>query len=140
MVELLFWFLVSQTLAGLPDMAPGTEVRLYSTDLFTIYAVAVVEDDRLVFEGALEPGTEIRLLILSPASSSDERERVEALSDAKALYGRISRDGEDIWLRFDELEGPVSFKKWLLEERGITLQLIPKPPQEQEEAETGGEG
>ena len=138
MVELLFWFLVSQTLAGLPDMAPGTEVRLYSTDLFTIYAAAVVEDDRLVFEGAIEPGAEIRLLILSPSSSSDER--VEALSDAKALYGRISRDGEDIWLRFDELEGPLSFKKWLLEERGITLQLIPKPPQEQEEQETGGEG
>ncbi|MCA9838167.1 MAG: hypothetical protein KC422_14715 [Trueperaceae bacterium] len=122
MIDLLFWFLVSQTLSGLPDMYPGTEVRIVSMDLITIYASASVTDDELVFIGKFEPDSEVRLLILQPDANAQET--VEALGN-KALHARISPEGDDILLQFAELEGPLSFKKWLKDERNITLKLNP---------------
>jgi hypothetical protein len=121
MADLLFWFLVSQTIAGLPDMPPGTEVRLLSTDLFAIYASAQIEDDQLILEGQFIPNEEIRILILQPGITASET--VEAGS--QALFARISPEGDDILVQFEELEGPLSFGKWLLEERGIMLRMIP---------------
>lgn len=123
MVELLFWFLVSQTIAGMPEMAPGTVVQLVSSDLLTVYASAQVEEHRLVLRGPFAPGSEVRVLIFPPNASPTET--AEALS-SPALYARISGDGEDILVQFAELEGPLSFKKWLAEERGIDLFLIPE--------------
>jgi len=122
MADLLFWFLVSQTIAGLPDMVPGTEVRIVSPDLLTIYASAQVDDHWLVMEGALEPGSEVRVLILQPDASPQET--VDALGN-KALYARISPEGDDLLVEFEELEGPLSFAKWLEEERDIFLRLMP---------------
>ncbi|HEX7022380.1 MAG TPA: hypothetical protein VF171_05945 [Trueperaceae bacterium] len=123
MADLLFWFLVSQTVAGLPDMAPGTQVWVMAPDLFTKYATAVVEGETLSFSKPLDPGEEIRLLIYPP--NSDERARADL---SQALQGRISQDGEDILLRFEELDGPLSFRKWLSEERGIILRIpLPTP-------------
>lgn len=122
MADLLFWFLVSQTLAGLPDMHPGTTVQLVSPDLLTVYASATVKEGSLHFEGELQPGSEVRVLIFQPDASPQET--AEALG-ARALYARISNEGDDILVRFEELEGPLSFKKWLAEERGIELILIP---------------
>jgi hypothetical protein len=56
--DLLFWFLVSQTIAGLPDMAPGTEVRIVSSDLYSaMYASAQVEGTELTLEGNIPPDT-----------------------------------------------------------------------------------
>lgn len=124
MADMLFWFLVSQTLAGLPAMTPGTQVRIVSADLLTLYAVATVEDNQLVFEGLLEPNTELRLLII-PGSAS-ESETVAALQ--KAPIGHISPGGDDLLIQFEGLEGPISFKKWLAEERNITLRLVPSRP------------
>lgn len=121
MADLLFWFLVSQTIAGLPDMPPGTEVRLLSSDLFEVYAMATVENNQLILEGNLQPGEELRILILQPDATA--KQTVEAVG-SQALFGQISPEGDDILVKFDELEGPLSFGKWLLEERGIVLHLI----------------
>ena len=63
---------MSQTVTGLPDMAPGTEVRIVAVDLITVYAAATVENDTLAFSTALEPGREIRLLILSPKATDKD--------------------------------------------------------------------
>jgi hypothetical protein len=116
--DLLFWFLISQTLAGLPDMQPGTTVQLVSTDLLTVYAMAQVNERELVFQGELYAGSEVRVLIFLP--NSGPRATVEALGH-KALYARVSSDGTDILVQFESLDGPLSFRKWLAEERGITL-------------------
>ena len=122
MADLLFWFLVSQTIAGLPDMAPGTEVRVVSVDLLTIHASAQIEDHWLILEGTFVAGSEVLILVLQPDASAQET--VEALSN-KALQARISPEGDDILVQFPELEGPLSFAKWLEEERDIFLRLIP---------------
>lgn len=123
MSDLLFWFLVSQTLVGLPEMQPGTEVRLVSQDLLTVFASARVEDGRLVFSGPVEPGQEVRLLIFPPDAT--EQERAAALSGAQALVGRVGDDGSDVMVTFPGLEGPLSLRKWLAEERGLAL-VIPQ--------------
>jgi hypothetical protein len=113
---------VSQTIAGLPDMYPGTEVRVVSMDLITIYASASVENNELVLKGRFTPNAEVRLLILQPDANAQET--VEALGN-KALHARISPEGDDILLQFAELDGPLSFKQWLGDERHINLELNP---------------
>ncbi len=120
MIDLLFWFLVSQTLSSLPDIYSGTEIRLVSMDLISIYAEAKVENGNLILKGDLEPGQDIRLLILQPDANAQET--VEALGN-KALHATVSEDGTDLLLRFQELDGPISFKKWLSEERDIQFEL-----------------
>ena len=98
-------------------MAPGTEVRIVAVDLITVYAAATVENDTLAFSTPLEPGREIRLLILSPKAT--DKDAVNNLDSAPK--GSISPDGNDILLRFDERGGPISFRAWLLDERGVML-------------------
>ena len=124
MSDLLFWFLVSQTIAGLPQMPPGTEVRLVSRDLLTVYGSARVEDGRLQFTNAMREGQELRLLIFPPDVS--DLERAQTLSGAQAIPGRVSNDGHDILVEFPELDGPLSLRKWLAEERDILL-IMPVP-------------
>lgn len=121
MTELLFWFLVSQTLAGLPQLPPGTEVRLVSGDLLTVYGSARVEDGSLSFESPLSPGLELRVLIFPPGS--EPREQAAALAGMQAMPASVSEQGDDILIRFPELDGPLSFRLWLKEERGITLEF-----------------
>lgn len=121
MIDLLFWFLVSQTIAGLPEMMPGTEVRLVSQDLLTVFASARVDGRALTFEGPLEPGIEMRLLIFPPDAS--DKERAAVISGAHALVARIDDETNDILVHFVELDGPLSFRKWLWEERGLVLHL-----------------
>lgn len=119
MTDLLFWFLVSQTAAGLPAMDPGTYVWLLSEDLLTVYARAEVDDRRLVFETPLEPGTTLRVSIFPPGMSDSER--AAAASGATALDGRVAPDGSDLLVTLPGLDGPLSFGKWLDEERGVQL-------------------
>jgi hypothetical protein len=121
MADLLFWFLVSQTIAGLPNMAPGTEVRILSEDLTALYASAQIEGNELIIEGSIPLETQVKLIILQPNSSPEET--VQATS--QALSAVVSPEGDDLYLKFHEIEGPLSFKKWLLEERGIVLRIIP---------------
>jgi hypothetical protein len=120
--DLLFWFLVSQTIAGLPDMAPGTEVRIVSSDLYSaMYASSVVEGTELILEGNIPLETEIKVLILQPNATPEET--TKALG--QAYPAMVSPEGDDLYLKFQEIEGPLSFKKWLFEERGIVLRIIP---------------
>lgn len=123
MTDLLFWFLVSQTLPGLPAMMPATEVRVVSQDLLTIFASARVENGVLAFDAALTPGLEVRLLIFPPDAT--DQERAAALSGAQALVGWATPEG-DLLVQFPELGGPISFRKWLQEERDLVL-VLPVP-------------
>jgi hypothetical protein len=121
--DLLFFFLVSQTLPGLPAMQPGTEVRVVSQDLLTIFASARVDAGSLTFDAPLTPGLEIRLLIFPPDAT--DQERAAALSGAQALVGWATPDG-DLLVQFPEVGGPISLRKWLEEERGLDL-VLPAP-------------
>lgn len=110
--------LVSQSVVGLPALPAGTEVRLVSPDLLTVYASARIQKGRLVFDGAPPPGTELRLLFFPPDAT--QAERAAALSGARAISGRISVDGRDILLQFPDSDQPVSLRA-LLRKRDISL-------------------
>jgi len=116
------FMLVAQSALGLPALPAGTEVRLVSPDLLTVYASARIQDAKLTFETAPAPGTELRLLFFPPDAT--QAERAAALSGARAISGRISVDGKDILLRFPESDQPVSLRA-LLEQRDISLAIAP---------------
>jgi len=115
-------FVVSQALMGLPALPPGTEVRLVSPDLLTVYASAVVVDGGLAFQVAPPAGTELRVLIFPPDAT--KQQRAAALSGARVISGRISVDGSDILLQFPDSDQPVSMRT-LLQDREIALTLTP---------------
>ena len=119
MTELLYWFLVSQTLSGLPAMDPGTQVRVVSPDLLTIHAMGRVVSDTLLFTAELPANAEVRLLVFPPDAS--EVEVAQALAGATALRATVTADGRDLLVSFQEAEGFVSFRMWLEQERGVTL-------------------
>lgn len=129
MIDLLFWFLVSQTLTGLPSMSPGTEVKIVAPELVPVLATGWVENAQLTFDVVLDANREIRLIIISPGNDKASQDE----SSSQALYGRISPDGKDILLQFEGLDGLLSFKKWLAEERGVHLQIGPPGRQGTEE-------
>lgn len=116
------FMLVAQSALGLPALPAGTEVRLVSPDLLTVYASARIQDAKLTFQTAPAPGTELRLLFFPPDAT--QAERAAALSGARAISGRISVDGKDILLRFPESDQPVSLRA-LLEQRDISLAIAP---------------
>lgn len=120
--ELLFWFLVSQTLTGLPAMTLGTEVRVVSPDLLTIYATGRVVEDALVFGSALPANADVLVLVFPPDAS--ESELAEALAGATALRARVDGTGEDLLVAASENEGYFSFRMWLERERGLDLTIL----------------
>lgn len=109
-MSMAFWFLIGQTVTGLPAMSPGTDVKIVLPDLVTVLAAAEVEEGKLIFKAELEPGREVRLLI---SHSSDGELHVPVAS--------ISPEGNDIMVYFEESKEPVSFRTWLEEEREIKL-------------------
>ena len=115
------FLLFGQLLAVLPAMPDGTEVRLVSTDLLTIYATATVVGARLVFADFPPPGTEIRVLIFPPDAQPSEV--VESLSSARALVGRISADGTDILLTEPADLEPLSLRALLSREHDLRLEV-----------------
>lgn len=123
MPDLLMWFLLGQAAITLPAFPVGTELRLVSPDLLTVYSSArVTEDLHLVVDLPLSSGTELRLLVFPPDAS--DADKAEALSGARALYGRVADDRADILVRFPGVEAPVSLRAWLAAERGIVLVLV----------------
>jgi hypothetical protein len=116
------WFLVAQSLASLPLFESGTEVRLVSPDLLTVYSSGRVVDDRLVIDLPVAAGTEVRLLVFPPDATDAEVAGV--LSGAAAVMGRVDDDRSDLIVRFPQLDRSVSLREWLREERGITLVLV----------------
>jgi hypothetical protein len=121
--ELLFGFLIAQTVAGLPAFPVGTELRLVSPDLLTVYSSGrVTEGGHLVVDHTLDAGTELRLLVFPPDATDAEKAAV--LSGVRAIYGRVADDRSDILVRFPEVDAPVSLRDWLRHERGIALVLV----------------
>ena len=114
--------LVAQSVAALPALPAGTEVRLVSPDLLTVYASARIQDGRLVFPTAPAPGTELRVLFFPPDAT--KAEKAAALSGARAISGRVSVDGSDILLRFPESDRSHSLRA-LLSERDVELAIAP---------------
>lgn len=115
------FLLVGQLLAVLPAMPEGTELRIVSTDLMTVYASASVHDGELVFEAFPPPGTEVRIIIFPPDGSPADR--VASLDSARALVGRISADGADVLLTEPQGLEPLSLRELLLRERNVALRL-----------------
>lgn len=123
MSELLLWFLIGQATASLPAFPVGTELRLVSPDLLTVYSSGRVTPDlHLIVDLPLDAGTELRLLVFPPGIS--DVEKAEILSGVRAVLGRVADDRADILVRFPGLEGPVSLRRWLADERQIVLVLV----------------
>lgn len=119
MTALLLWFLLGQTLGGLPAMEPGTSVWLMSPDLLTVYARAEVVEGELRFDARVEPGTPIRVSIFPPGlAAADRSANAEA---ATFLDGRVSDDGSDVIVRLVDREDPLSLRDWLARQRGLAL-------------------
>ncbi len=118
----LFGFLLGVSLADLPTFAAGTELRVVSPDLLTLYSSGRVEDGNLMIDLPLDVGTEVRLLVFGP--DADDTEIALALAGGTALYGHVAEDRADILLRVGDLDEPLSLRTWLLEEHGITLVMI----------------
>lgn len=114
-------FLLGQLTLHLPMMPAGTEVRLMSVDLFTVYASAQVERASLKFRELPPPGTEVRILIFPP--DADDTTVAAALSGATALKGFVSEAGTDILVLFEGNDEPLSLRALLLQEREIWLDL-----------------
>jgi hypothetical protein len=123
MSGLLLGFLLGQAASLLPAFPVGTELRLVSPDLLTVYSSGRVTDDRqLIVDLPLDAGTELRLLVFPPNASAEQV--AEAFSPARAVVGRVAEDRADVWVRFADREEPVSLRRWLAEERDIVLLLV----------------
>ena len=118
----LFGFLLGVSLADLPTFAAGTELRVVSPDLLTLYSSGRVEDGNLMIDLPLDVGTEVRLLVFGP--DDDDAEIALALAGGTALYGHVADDRADILLRVGDLDEPLSLRTWLIEEHGSTLVMI----------------
>ncbi len=114
------FLIIGQVLALLPAMTEGTELRVVSPDLLTVYAKATVMEGRLVFTEFPAPGTDVRVIIF-PAESTPS-ERVDAMG-ARALVGRISDDGRDVLLTEPESLEPLSLRQLLFRERGVLVRF-----------------
>ncbi len=108
----MVWLMLAQTIASLPAMLPGTEVKIVLPDLVTVLDAATIQNNQLVFDAPLEPGREVRLLI-SYAPSGE-------LAVPTAYIGPQS---DDILLQLGGQSQLVSFDRWLADERGIDLVL-----------------
>ncbi len=120
--DLMLWFFLGAALAEMPVFAAGTELRVVSPDLLTVYSSGRVEDGHLTIDLPLDVGTEVRLLVFGPDASDEDV--ALALSGGAALYGRVADDRADILLRVDGSHEPLSLRTWLHEEHAITLVMI----------------
>ncbi len=122
MGEALLWIILSAGLAQLPALPAGTELRVVSPDLLTVYSSGRVEDGQLKIDLPLDVGTEVRVLVFGPDASDEEV--ALALSGGTALHGQVAEDRADILLHLPEHDEPLSLRRWLLEEHGITLVMV----------------
>ena len=119
---LMLWFALAVSLAEVPAFPPGTEVRVVSPDLLTVYASGRVEEGRLSIDLPLGAGSEVRLLVFPPDAS--DQAIAEALTGGAALHGVVSDDRDDILVRVDDQPDGLSLRTHLLERHGIELVLV----------------
>lgn len=122
-VGLSLFYLLGQAATGLPALPVGSEVRLVSLDLLTVYASAQVKENTLVFTDLPPAGTLVRVLIFPPDAS--QAERAATLSGAWAMSGRVGPDGTDILLVMPNETEPRSLRALLWRERGVELRTRP---------------
>ncbi len=122
MSALVLWFLLGQTMASMPEFIEGTELRLVSPDLMTVYSSGRVSDGRLMIDLPLDAGTEIRLLVFPP--NVTDGQAAALLSGAQAVFAHVAEERADILLSFPDEVGTVSLREWLRTERGIVLVLV----------------
>jgi hypothetical protein len=115
---------LAQLAALLPLLVVGSEVRLLSPDLLSVYGGGVVDGERrLRIEAPLRPGSAVRLIILPPNAS--DADRAAAFAPDRALVGVVSADRADLLLTLPDGAslGFVAF----VEAHGIALTLIGRP-------------
>lgn len=122
MSALVLWFLLGQTMANLPEFKEGTELRLVSPDLLTVFSSGRVTEGRLMIDLPLDAGSEIRLLVFPPHASDGQAAAL--LSGAQAIIARVAEDRADILMTFPEAAEAVSLREWLREQRDIVLVLV----------------
>jgi hypothetical protein len=120
-MSIAFFLMLGQAVFQLPAMPEGTEVRIVSVDLLTVYASAKVLDGHLVFGEFPPPGTEVRVLIFPP--DDDPSSKAAQLAGATAYKGRVTEGGTDVLLTVEGRDKPLSLRKILLEEREVWLDL-----------------
>ncbi|MBX3140969.1 MAG: hypothetical protein KF875_09485 [Trueperaceae bacterium] len=120
-MSIAFLLMLGQAVFQLPAMPEGTEVRIVSVDLLTVYASAKVVDGHLVFGEFPPSGTEVRVLIFPP--DDDVRSKAAQLAGATAYKGTVTPGGADVQLAVEGRSRPLSLREILLEEREIWLDL-----------------
>lgn len=109
-----------------PGVGPGSEVRLVSADLLTLYAIGAVGADReLAFDRPLPAGLELRLVHFPPAAG--DAERAAALAPGNALMAVVQAAGPDLRIAHPEAPEMISLRHFLQEAFGVTLRLSVAP-------------
>ena len=120
---LLLSLVLAQAALLLPSFAPGSELRLVSPDLLTVYASGSVSDSlELRIDLPLAAGTEVRLVVFPP--DADDAAKADALAPANRHLGRGADDRNDIDVLFAGMEEPVSLRSHLEMEHGVRLILV----------------
>jgi len=110
------WILLAPAMV-LPQIAPGTEVRLVSLDLLEVYALGRVEDGHLEFRGVVLPvGMTVRVLVFPPGDSAVER--AATLAGATALHARVDEEDGVVLIADGSLGTPL---RELLARQGIEV-------------------
>ena len=109
-----------------PGFAAGSEVRLVSHDLLSLYAVGSVNAElQLVFDTPIQDGLAVRLVHFPPGA--DDVQRAAALAPGNALFGVVRAAGPDILSDLDPAVGVVSLRQFLEGAFGATLRLLVQP-------------
>jgi hypothetical protein len=116
MSQLILWFFV--VLSGFPSMEEGTRLQIVSPDLQTVHGDAAVMGGQIVIQTALEPDTEVKLIISFEGNGNEP-------SVLEIYTATVDWSGEDLWLRPEDDEPPISLKEFLEEERNVRLFILP---------------
>ena len=115
-------FLASVTLGLYGALTDGSEIRLVSPDLTTVYSTAKVSGGTLQFDSLPPPGAEIRVLVFPPGPAHNSEVAAEAMmATPQAFRGVVAISADDILIYIDnEL---TSFRQTLEQEYGVRLRL-----------------
>lgn len=115
----IFAFIVSVTLGIYGMLTDGSEIRLVSPNLATVYSTAKVGGRTLQFESLPPAGAEIRVLVFPPDGANNGEQ--DALASPQAFRGVVAVSEDDILIYINNKL--TSFRLTLLEEYGVRLRL-----------------
>lgn len=115
-------FLASALLGIYGTLTDGSEIRLVSPNLTTVYSTAKVDGRTLKFESLPPPGAEIRVLIFPPGTAQTADMSAEALlASPQGFRGVVAVSEDDILIYIENKL--TSFRLTLEEEYGVRLRL-----------------